>query len=95
MIGGPEIAQLVNEFKNYDKESEDEDETLKEELPHHEDSNSFEKRFLKDVKSLKSTCVRGGKSNRRKLYFIATNDKEHHGRCINQHAAKTIGHTTY
>ena len=54
MIGGPEIARLVHEFKNYGEESEDEDETPKEELPHHEDSNSFEKRFRKDVKSLKS-----------------------------------------
>ena len=55
MVGGPEIARLVNEFKNYDEESEDEDKTPKEELPHHEDSNSFEKRFRKDVASLEAT----------------------------------------
>ena len=55
MVGGPEIAQLLKKFNNYNEQNEEEDRTPREELPHHEDSNSFEKRFLKDVALVKAT----------------------------------------
>ena len=47
MVCGPEIAQLVNMFNNYARQSEDV-------LPHHEDAESHRKRFHKDACALEN-----------------------------------------
>ncbi len=55
IIGGPEIARLVNEFTGRNEAEE-----TKESIPHHEDSDSFEKRFHKDGGSLRKAFEETG-----------------------------------
>jgi hypothetical protein len=57
MIGGPEIARLVNEFMGGNEADAEE---TKQSIPHHEDSDSFKKRFRKDVGSLRKAFEETG-----------------------------------
>ena len=50
MVAGPGIARLVSMFNNDARQSEDV-------LPHHEDTDSHEKRFRKDVLALKNALA--------------------------------------
>ena len=49
MVGGPEIARMVNEFE---VSAESANHVV---LPHHENSTSFEKRFRNHIQSFKKT----------------------------------------
>ena len=54
MVGGPEIARMVNEFE---VSAESANHVV---LPHHENSTSFEKRFRNHIQSFKKTFKENG-----------------------------------